>query len=93
MALPTLTSNLLIRKACPALTSDHVGTNPIIISERPSTYIHLMREHIPLLMEGLYTYIHPVRKHIPLLMEGLCTYIHPVREHIPLLMEGLCTYI
>ena len=39
MAHPALTSNLLIRKACPALTSDHAGTNPIIISKRPSTYI------------------------------------------------------
>ena len=38
--LPTLTSDLLIRKAHPTLTSDHVGTNPIIISERPNTHIH-----------------------------------------------------
>ena len=34
-----LTFDLLIRKACPTLTYDHVGTNPIIISKRPSTYI------------------------------------------------------
>ena len=39
MARPTLTSELLVRKACPAITSDHVGTNPIIILERPNTYI------------------------------------------------------
>ena len=64
-----------VRKACPTLTFDHVGTNPIIISERPITYIHPVREHIPLLMEGLYTYIHLVREHIPLLMEWLCTHI------------------
>ena len=38
-ACPTLTSNLLVRKAHPTLTSDHVGTNPIIIPERPSTHI------------------------------------------------------
>ena len=38
-ARPTLTSDLLFRKARLALTSDHVGTNPIIISERPNTYI------------------------------------------------------
>ena len=37
---PALTSDLLVRKAHPALTSDHVGTNPIIISERPNTHIH-----------------------------------------------------
>ena len=35
-----LTSDLLVKKARPALTYDHVGTNPIIISERPSTHIH-----------------------------------------------------
>ena len=40
MARPTLTSNLVIRKARPTLTSDHIGTNPIIISERPGTHIH-----------------------------------------------------
>ena len=34
MAHPTLTSDLLVRKARPTLTSDYVGTNPIIISER-----------------------------------------------------------
>ena len=46
MAHPALTSDLLVIKECPALTSDHValtsnhvGTNPIIISERPNTYI------------------------------------------------------
>ena len=39
-ACPALTSDLLLRKACPTLTSDHVGTNPIIISESPSTHIH-----------------------------------------------------
>ena len=39
-ALPALTSDLLIRKAHPALTFNHIGTNPIITSERPSTYIH-----------------------------------------------------
>ena len=37
---PALTFDLLIRKSCPTLTSDHVGTNPIIISERPNTNIH-----------------------------------------------------
>ena len=37
---PALTSDLLVRKVCPVLTSDHVGTNPIIISKRPSTHIH-----------------------------------------------------
>ena len=36
---PALTSDLLVRKARPALTCDHVGTNPIIISERPNTHI------------------------------------------------------
>ena len=39
IACPALTSDLLIRKAHPTLTSDHVGTNPIIISKSPSTYI------------------------------------------------------
>ena len=39
MAHPALKPDLPIRKAHPTLTSDHVGTNPIIISERPSTYI------------------------------------------------------
>ena len=39
MAHPALTSDLLVRKACPALTFDHIGTNPIITSERPSTHI------------------------------------------------------
>ena len=39
MAYPAVTSDLRVKKACPTLTSDHVGTNPIIISERPSTYI------------------------------------------------------
>ena len=28
-----------IRKACPTLTSDHVGTQPTIMLERPSTHI------------------------------------------------------
>ena len=37
---PALTSDLLVRKEHPTLTYDHVGTNPIIISERPSTHIH-----------------------------------------------------
>ena len=32
--LLALTSDLLVKKAHPTLTSDHVGTNPIIISER-----------------------------------------------------------
>ena len=40
MAHPSLISDLLIRKACPKLTSDHIGTNPIITSKRPSTHIH-----------------------------------------------------
>ena len=35
-----LTSDLLVRKARPTLTSDHIGTNPIITSERPSNHIH-----------------------------------------------------
>ena len=39
-ACPPLTSDLLVRKACLALTFDHVGTNPIITSERPNTHIH-----------------------------------------------------
>ena len=37
---PALTSDLLVRKARPTLTSDHIGTNPIITSERPNTHIH-----------------------------------------------------
>ena len=37
---PALTSHLLVKKACLALTYDHIGTNPIITSERPSTHIH-----------------------------------------------------
>ena len=40
MACPSLTSDLLVRKELPALTFDHIGTNPIITSERPSTHIH-----------------------------------------------------
>ena len=39
MACPTLTSDLLVRKAHPTLKYDHVGANPIIISERANTYI------------------------------------------------------
>ena len=48
MSHPALTSDLLIRKAHPTLTSDHVGTNPIIISERHTQHSHLtMWEPIP----------------------------------------------
>ena len=43
---PTLISDLLIKKARPTLTSDHVGTNPIIILERPDTHIHQHGRHI-----------------------------------------------
>ena len=53
MARPALTSDLLVKKARPTLTSDHVGTNPTIISERPNrltftsmighTYYHLWK--------------------------------------------------
>ena len=39
-ARPALTSDLLVRKARPTLTFDHIGTNPIITLERPSTHIH-----------------------------------------------------
>ena len=41
---PLFTSDLLIRKEHPTLTSNHVGTNPIIISERPITYIWLTHD-------------------------------------------------
>ena len=37
---PALTSDLLVRKAWPSLTSDAIGTNPIITSERYNTHIH-----------------------------------------------------
>ena len=45
-ARPTLTSDLLVRKEFPTLTSDHIGTNPIITSERPSTHIHQHDRHV-----------------------------------------------
>ena len=35
-----LTFDLLVRKEHPTLTSDLIGTNPIITSKRPSTHIH-----------------------------------------------------
>ena len=35
-----------IRKACPTLTSDHVGTHPTTLSERPSTHIWPCEEQI-----------------------------------------------
>ena len=38
-ACPTLTYDLLIIKTCPTLTSNHIGTNPIIELERPNTHI------------------------------------------------------
>ena len=57
-ARPTLTSDLLVRKARPPLTSDHIGTNPIITSERPNTHIH-QHDRTQLLssMKRLSTYI------------------------------------
>ena len=39
MAYPTLTYDLLVIKECPRLISDHIRTNPIITSERPSTHM------------------------------------------------------
>ena len=73
--------------AYPGLTYDHVGTNPIIISKRPSTHIHQpMSERLstytqpceePILWaERLYTYIWQP------MSEGLSTYIRPCKEPI-----------
>ena len=58
---PALTSDLLVRKACPTLTSDHVGTNPIITSERPSTHIHHHdRTQLLSFVKRIGTYNHPL---------------------------------
>ena len=57
-----------IRKEHPALTSDHVGTPPTTLSERPSTHIHQP------MSERLSTYTRPCEEPI-LHAERLCTYI------------------
>ena len=77
MAHPALTSDLLIRKACPTLTYDHVGTNPIIISERPITHIHQHdRTHLLSSMKRLCTHIQQHgRTHLLPSVEMHCTHI------------------
>ena len=63
MACLALTSNLLVRNPCPTLTSNHIGTNPIITSESPSTHIWHMRGTNPtyMLKKAQHLYLTHVR--------------------------------
>ena len=84
-----LTYDLLIRKACPTLTFDHIGTNPIITSERPNTHIHQHGRHI------YYHLWNGSAITSDLLVMRKAQNSHPSRlEHILLtMMEELCTSI
>ena len=89
-----------------ALTSDHVGTNPTITSERHAQHSHLtMWEHIPQLykkgptLTSDHVETHPTSlserpsTHIRQPMsKRLNTYTRPCEEPI-LHAERLCTYI
>ena len=84
-----------VRKACPALTSDHVGSNPIITSERPSTHIH-QHDRTQLLssVKRHNTHIHQHgRTHLLPSMERHCTHIHQHgRTHLIPYVERHYTY-
>ena len=69
---PALTSDLLVRKACLALTSDHIGTNLIITSERPALTFSYAGTHPATMLKRLCTSTH-AGTHPATMMERLST--------------------
>ena len=81
---------------CPALISDHVGTNPIIISERNAQHSHLtMWEHIPQNCQKgpTLTFDHARNQSSTHVKKDLHLHSTMRGTNPSYMLKGLCTYI